>query len=102
MISRRLRFLVCLGRHVFDDDREDAVIEGLPRRFRDADDPLALADAFELDRAVVAIRVITWFAQRDEARPRAAAHALFGVVAGLAVAPEIARRPVARVAKGFA
>src|ERR1019366_1076711 len=105
MISRRLRRLWRLrrlARHVFEDDREDAVIEGLPRRFRDADDPFTLADAFELDRAVVAVRVIAGFTQRDEARPGAAAHALFGVVASLAVAPEIARRPVARIAKGFA
>src|ERR1019366_2700574 len=81
------------GGRVFDDDLEDAVVERLPRRLLDANDPFALADPRHLDRAVMAVGVIAGFTEGDEAGPRAAA---------LAVAPEVAGRAVARVAERFA
>jgi hypothetical protein len=43
-----------------------------------------------------------YYAEGDEAGPRAPAHALLGVVAAPAVAPEVARRAVARVAERLA
>src|ERR1700722_3505573 len=50
----------------------------------------------------MAVRIVPGLAEGDEARPRASAHPLFGVVAGLAVAPEVARRAGARVAERLA
>src|SRR5580692_11624255 len=84
---------------VLDDDLEQAVVEGLSRRFGHADNALALALSGHLEGTVVAVGVVAGLSERDEARPRAAAHALFGVVAGGAVTPEVARRAIARVAE---
>ncbi len=78
---------------------EDAVIEGLTGSVLGAHDTLSLADARHLEGAMMAVRIVARFAQGDEARPRAPAHALFRVVAALAEPPQIASGPVAGVSQ---
>src|SRR5258707_10671818 len=60
---------------------------------------LALSLSLKLQRAMMAIRVVAWFAEERARHPGASAHADVGVVALAAIAPEISGRAIAHVAQ---
>src|SRR5580704_2682549 len=74
------------------DDLEPAEVVGLVRRLLLDHETLADAAAAELRHAVVAEGVVAAPAERAVRRPRAAAAAGVGVVAGPAEAPELLHR----------
>src|SRR4051812_11649852 len=88
-----------LGRPRLSHDFEDAVIEGQARRVLHFAERFADALVFENGRAVVAVRVVADLTEQDVRRPVAAGLALFGVVASLAEAAQVARLLVAREAQ---
>jgi len=61
---------------------------------------LALAPALQLERAVVAVRIVAGLAEERVSRPGAAAQALLGVVAAAAEPVQVVDRPIAREAQG--
>src|SRR6188474_3142894 len=90
--STRTRIL-----HFFEVELPAAVIEGAARRGLDQLDSLALTKASMFERAMVAVRVVTGPSEKRGRHPGAAGPAFVGVVAGSAVAPEIASRTIAIV-----
>src|SRR5262249_8076825 len=73
---------------ILHDDVEQSVIERLSGGARGFHDSLALSLARELERAVMAEGIVSRAPQRDEARPRASTHALFGIVTGRTEPPK--------------
>src|SRR5262249_33577705 len=83
---------------VFDDQLEAALVERKSWSALDLHEPLALAEALHLERAVVAHRIVARLAEQRLRGPRAAAAAFVGVVTGAAEAPQIVDGAVADVA----
>src|ERR1041384_6924011 len=73
------------------------MIEGGAWRALALDEPLSLALALHLERAVVAILVVPGASEEDERRPRASGPTRVRVVASAAVTPERVDRAITRV-----
>src|SRR5438128_212452 len=88
-------------RPVLFHELESPVIERCAGGRFNLHDPLATATPQKFERAVMAIRIVPPLAEERMRRPGAAAHAIVRVVAILAVSPQLARRAIAREAKGL-
>src|SRR6185295_11045905 len=86
-------------RDLLYQDVEATVVERFARRGRDRHQALAFALTLELQRAVVAERIVPRLAKQAERRPGAPGQARVGVIAGATVTPQIVDGPVARVSQ---
>ena len=87
--------MVSLGKRTAEDFIAPE-IKGLSRGGLEPNDLLALPESFELQGAMMAIRVVSAMPHEDVRRPMAATATLVGVVARGTEAAELARRHVAR------
>src|ERR1019366_2216178 len=84
------------GRPLLLENLEASVVERRPLRLFDPDAAVAPAEPQELKRPVVAKRIVPPLAEKRVGGPRAAPEALVGVVASVAVTPELGAARVAR------
>src|SRR5690606_20566395 len=82
-----------------DPEFELTVIEGITGSGCHLTQDLAQPAGGEIERAMMAVGIVAGAAEQRMARPGAACLALAGVVAVLAVAPEVARAAIAREAQ---